>query len=225
MDKEFMKRKMSDKEKVFWGKYAECLLKYRVEGHNAEWHIRRAQGFVYGLDGLKLNDVGSAYLDSYFDVIGRKPELEAWQFRQVVYALRILFVEMTRLEWPATYDWDGRLAACEDLAPTHPTLAREIPSGTLKRQIHERCELDVETIAQVERIKDVVRVRGMSIRTEQTYVDWAKRFAAYCGGRFPEGGLKVRDYLEYLALERKVAPSTQARFSYMARCWRLSWVI
>ena len=211
MDKEFIKRKMSDKENAFWGKYAETLLKYRVEGHNAEWHIRRAQEFVYGLDGLKLYDVDSAYFDSYLDVIGRTPEMNVWQLKQVIYALRILFLEMTPLEWPAAYDWEGRLAACEELDPEHPTLAREIPLASPPRPTHERCQLAEETLTHVERIKEVVRVRGMSIRTEQTYVGWAKRFAQYCGGRFPEDGLKVRDYLEYLALERKVAPSTQAQ--------------
>ncbi len=71
MNKEHVKRKMSEKELDFWRRYAECLLKYRVSGKNAEWHVRRAQEFVYGLDGLKLNDVSSAYLDSYLDVIGR----------------------------------------------------------------------------------------------------------------------------------------------------------
>ncbi|VGO16569.1 hypothetical protein PDESU_05160 [Pontiella desulfatans] len=73
MAKEHVKRKMSGKEQVFWGKYAEKLAKYGVSGRNAEWHVRRAQEFVYGLDGLKLNAVSSAYLDSYLDVLGRTP--------------------------------------------------------------------------------------------------------------------------------------------------------
>ncbi|NNJ71252.1 MAG: hypothetical protein HKP10_08215 [Kiritimatiellales bacterium] len=100
MDKEHVQGKMSEKEKAFWCKYAERLNKYGVAGKNAEWHIRRARQFVYGLEGLKLNDVDSAYLDSYLDVIGRKPDFEVWQLRQVVYALRILFLEMTKLDWP-----------------------------------------------------------------------------------------------------------------------------
>ncbi|MCF7818396.1 MAG: hypothetical protein K9M54_10995 [Kiritimatiellales bacterium] len=74
MDKEHVKRKMAEKEKSFWGKYAEKLRKYGVSGHNAEWHVRRAQESAYGLKGLKLNDVSSAYLDSYLDVIGRNGE-------------------------------------------------------------------------------------------------------------------------------------------------------
>lgn len=226
MDKEHVKRKMSEKELDFWRRYAECLLKYRVSGKNAEWHVRRAQAFVYGLDGLKLNDVSSAYLDSYLDVIGRNgmrlasrgdgseaagSGLEAWQLKQVIYALRILFLEMTGLDWPKRYDWAGRLAACEDLPPSHPTIAREVPLENPSHVPHGRCALEADTLAQLGRIKEVVRVRGMSIRTEQTYVEWARRFAEYCGGRFPEEGAKVPEYLEYLALERKVAPSTQAQ--------------
>ena len=211
MNKGNLKREMSGKEQAFWGRYAEKLFKNRIEGHNAEWHMRRAQGFVYGLNGLKLNDVSSAYLDSYLAELGRNPKLEAWQVRQAINSLRVLFVEMTKLEWPSAYDWEGRLSACLDLAPAHPTLAREIPLDTPSRETSERGALDTETLAQIERIKEVVRVRGMSIRTEQTYVDWAKRFAGYCGGCFPGDGLKVRDYLEYLALVRKVAPATQAQ--------------
>ena len=206
-----MKREMSEKEQAFWGRYAEKLFKNRIKGHNAEWHMRRAQAFVYGLNGLKLSKVDSAYLDAHLDDLGRKVELKDWQLRQVVSALRILLVEMVRLDWPATYDWEGRLSACLDLAPSHPTLAREIPLDTSSRGRSERGDLDAGTLAQIERIKEVVRVRGMSIRTEKTYVDWAKRFAGYCGGCFPEDGLKVRDYLEYLALVRKVAPATQAQ--------------
>jgi integron integrase len=71
--------------------------------------------------------------------------------------------------------------------------------------------LTAEAEKHLQRIREVTRVRGMSIRTEQTYVGWAERFAAYCGGDFPDDSRKVRDFLEYLALARRVAPSTQAQ--------------
>jgi len=211
MYKEHVKSKMSDKEQAFWGKYADKLAKYGVCGRNAEWHVLRAQEFVYGLDGLKLNAVTSVYLDSYLDVLGRTPGFKVWQLRQVIYALRILFLEMTKLDWPAAYDWEGRLSACEDLEPTHPTLAREAPPAKPAPEPQPDNGLDSKTLEQVERIKEVVRVRGMSIRTEQTYVEWAKRFARFCGGAYPADGAKIPEYLEYLALVRKVAPSTQSQ--------------
>ncbi len=211
MLKTYMKRKMSDKESAFWARYAEILHKQGVGGHNAEWYVRRAQQFVYGLDGRKLADVDSVYLDLYLDELGRNSELKDWQVSQATSALRILLVEMTKLNWPKGYDWEGRLTACADLKTEHPTLAREAPLNPELPVLQELCALSVETQQQLKRIKEVIRVRGMSIRTEQTYVEWAKRFAIYCGGSFPQEPLKVRDFLEYLALRRKVAPSTQAQ--------------
>ncbi len=57
MDKERVKSKMSNKEMAFWGKYAEKLLKYGVSGHNAEWHVRRAQQLNHSLRALFASQI------------------------------------------------------------------------------------------------------------------------------------------------------------------------
>ncbi|MGE4489399.1 MAG: integron integrase, partial [Kiritimatiellales bacterium] len=149
-------------------------------------------------------------VDQYLGVLGRSDSFEDWQVAQVIRALRILLVDVVHLDWAVSYDWDGRLAACDDLEPEHPTLAGEVP---LHRDVKgpAACTLTPMAQAQLERIKEVIRTRAMSIRTEQAYVEWARRFALYCGGNFPEGPEKVREFLEYLALVRGVAPSTQAQ--------------
>lgn len=61
-----------------------------------------------------------------------------------------------------------------------------------------------------ERIAIAVRAKGYSLSTERTYVDWAKRFVAFHGRRHPSkmGGDEVQAYLNHLAVEREVAPST-----------------
>ncbi|MDK2858375.1 MAG: hypothetical protein PWQ89_1494 [Verrucomicrobiota bacterium] len=210
MPEEYVKRKMSDKESAFWARYAEKLCEKRISGHNGEWHIRRAQQFVYGLNGLKLRDIDSAYFNGWLDELGRDTSLQDWQVAQAISALRILLVETVDLEWAKTYDWEGRLSACEDLDATHPTLAREASLRSISAPA-ERVPLTPETTKQLQRIKEVTRVRAMSIRTEQTYIEWARRFAIYCGGSFPKEPGKVRDFLEYLALVRQVAPATQAQ--------------
>ncbi|QHI69916.1 integron integrase [Tichowtungia aerotolerans] len=201
---------MTRKESVFWGRYADLVNKHGLSGYAAEWTVHRAQQFVYGLEGRKLRNVDATYLDQYLNVLGRNDSLQDWQMIQAINALKILLVDVVSLDWAVTYDWDARLSACRDLEPTHPTLAREAP---LMRDVHrqEACALTPAAEAQLERIKEVVRTRAMSIRTEQTYVEWARRFVDYCGGTFPEGPAKVRDFLEYLALVRKVAPSTQSQ--------------
>ncbi len=51
----------------------------------------------------------------------------------------------------------------------------------------------------------------MSIRTEEAYVDWAKRFILFHNKRHPVemGASHVEAFLTHLAITRKVAPSTQ----------------
>ena len=211
MNSKYIQRKMSEKEYAFWAKYAELVRNNGLIGHDAEWTVRHAQAFVYGLEGRKLAEVDSVYVSEYLDDLGRNSAVEDWQVSQVIVALRILLVERVHLAWADQYDWDGRLMACSDLGEAHPTLAREAP---LMRETLSQVEskvLSEEAVQQLERIREVIRVRGMSIRTEQTYVEWARRFAGFCGGCFPSETRRVRDFLEYLALVRKVAPSTQAQ--------------
>jgi integron integrase len=63
----------------------------------------------------------------------------------------------------------------------------------------------------LDRVREVARLKHYSIRTEQTYVDWIKRFILFHGKRHPEtmGADEVREFLSELALKRNVAASTQ----------------
>ena len=60
---------MNRVEQEFWARYAEALLKRFVTGRNAEWHVRRAQEFCYGLQGRKLQELNKSDLDDYLEVI------------------------------------------------------------------------------------------------------------------------------------------------------------
>ncbi len=65
------------------------------------------------------------------------------------------------------------------------------------------------------RLLDQVRVRirfkHYSMRTEQAYVDWIKRFVRHFGKRHPRemGVEEVQSFLSHLAVEGRVAASTQ----------------
>jgi len=62
-----------------------------------------------------------------------------------------------------------------------------------------------------ERIAIECRTRQYSLSTERTYVHWAKAFSAWHGKKHPAkmGPDEVQAYLNYLAVAREVAPSTQ----------------
>jgi len=63
----------------------------------------------------------------------------------------------------------------------------------------------------LQRLREAVRVRHYSIRTEDAYADWARRFILFHGKRHPRdlGADEVATFLTYLAVQRNVAASTQ----------------
>jgi integron integrase len=63
----------------------------------------------------------------------------------------------------------------------------------------------------LDRVRDKIRLRHYSIRTEQVYVDWIKRFIVFHGKRHPEtlGASEVEAFLTNLAVEHNVAAATQ----------------
>jgi len=60
-------------------------------------------------------------------------------------------------------------------------------------------------------LRQALRLRHYSIRTEETYVGWVCRFVRFCGTRHPRelGVGDVTRFLSSLAVERRVSASTQ----------------
>jgi integron integrase len=63
----------------------------------------------------------------------------------------------------------------------------------------------------LDQVRDVIRRKHYSIRTEQAYVDWIKRFIIYHNKRHPAGMAEedVAQFLTHLARDLNVAASTQ----------------
>jgi integron integrase len=63
----------------------------------------------------------------------------------------------------------------------------------------------------LDQVSDVARLRHLSLRTEQTYRTWIKRFILFHGKRHPRDldAQDVRAFLTHLAVKERVAASTQ----------------
>jgi integron integrase len=63
----------------------------------------------------------------------------------------------------------------------------------------------------LDQLRESLRVRHYSLRTEDSYVDWVRRFILFHGKRHPKGlgAPEVQAFLTHLAVERRVSPSTQ----------------
>ena len=63
----------------------------------------------------------------------------------------------------------------------------------------------------LDQVRGKIRLKHYSIRTEQAYLDWIKRFICHFGKRHPNemGAHEVEVFLTWLAVEGRVAASTQ----------------
>jgi integron integrase len=65
----------------------------------------------------------------------------------------------------------------------------------------------------LDRVRAVIRLRGLSLRTEKCYLQWARRFILFHNKRHPGtmGKAEVEQFLAHLAVEGHVAASTQSQ--------------
>jgi integron integrase len=63
----------------------------------------------------------------------------------------------------------------------------------------------------LDQVRDRIRLKHYSIRTEQSYVEWVRRFVLFHGRRHPRelGHAHVESFLTHLAVEGNVAAATQ----------------
>jgi hypothetical protein len=80
--------------------------------------------------------------------------------------------------------------------------------------IDDKMELKMKLLDQV---RHVIRKKHYSIRTEQAYTNWIKKFILFNGKRHPKdmGEREISQYISYLAVKRNVAASTQNQHSML----------
>ena len=86
------------RERRFWDGYLKRLHKQGITPPADRWHVLRAEGFIRVFPDRKLADLTADDVSAYLLRVGREGNLEGWQYRQVVVAIRILF-STVKPEW------------------------------------------------------------------------------------------------------------------------------
>ncbi len=203
----------TDKIERFWDRFIDIVHKNGVKKPSDRWYVTRAEEYIAAHSDKRLQNHTRDDVESWLAVLGRKNSLNSWQFRQAVHAMQILFCEMVKAEWATDVDWDHWKEAAKDLEPDHVTIGREggsAPSNTTTKysSLQDTRERNPELL---QKVINSLRMGQYAYRTEQSYTDWICRFLAYFAHKDPRnmGRSEVFTFLEYLALERKVAGSTQ----------------
>ncbi len=70
---------------------------------------------------------------------------------------------------------------------------------------------------RLDQVRDLLRVKHESFRTEQVYVTWIERFILFHDKRHPRemGRTEISAFLTHTAVEDHVTPSTQTRTNGM----------
>lgn len=207
---------MTDSIARFWDKYILKITEQNVPEGARRWYVRHVETFIHSRSGRRLAATTQEDVEAYIEGIGRNENMVAWQFNQVVDALRILFSELVIVSWCDGYDWRQLMDDARDLPVDHATVARTVyhqpsshDSGNAER--YKDCKIKFEKL--LERLMIEIRSRQYSIRTEQAYSDWVLRFLVFSSIE-TEADItidKVSVFIEYLAVKRNVSASTQGQ--------------
>ncbi len=65
----------------------------------------------------------------------------------------------------------------------------------------------------LDQVRDALRVRHMSLRTEKAYLHWIRHYILFHGKRHPSemGEVEMNAFLTHLAVDKRVSPSTQTQ--------------
>ena len=202
----------SGRQAPIWDRFRTLLRDRGVKDSVARWHVFRAEQFLKEHPSRSPDAHSAEDVAGYLRELGRKTNLEDWQYRQAIEALEVLFGGVLALPWAATFDWSFWRDSARRLESQHATIARGHPRTPRERRRGD--ESDVAPGTSEELVASLVveiRRRAYSVRTEWTYVQWIRRFIAPFRHRDPGelGAAEVKAFLERLAVQRKVAPSTQ----------------
>jgi integron integrase len=71
--------------------------------------------------------------------------------------------------------------------------------------------MDNSPVKLLDKVRQRIRLKGYSIRTEKSYISWIKRFILFHGKRHPQemGKPEIETFLSHLVMKHNVASSTQ----------------
>ena len=199
----------------FWENYIKILGQQGIQSTFARWYVIRAEQYIQAYPEQRLAQHTRNEVDQYIHELGRNTTLKTWQFKQVVHAIQILFQDLLKLEWAQSVDWDYWLSAAQLLPDEHATVARDyqsVPVSFREPAKHSDLKQVRDTHeAYINQLITIIRLRDYSIRTEHAYVTWLCRYIAYHANQSPDSldESHVLAFMEYLAIERRVANSTQ----------------
>ena len=208
----------------FWDSYIQKLHIYNVKEKSLKWYVRDVEKYIKATKDKRLSSHEPKDIEAYLNNIGRSIRIDDWQFKQVVIALKILFLEIVDASWAKDFPWVEWEEQAHSLSDNHSSVARdyqsrkvEYLSKSLEIKSDKSSGLFKKVYAvfpqHIDRLVKIIRIKNYSVRTEQAYLDWVLRFISFHKMTDPSklDEKHISEYLEYLVINRRVASSTQSQ--------------
>ncbi len=195
-----------------WQQYLKILSDRGIPQKHHRWYIVRVEQLIRFFKGCSLSTLRPSQLTDYLDDLGRRHELEPWQFVQAIRAIEILMKDLIKHEHASEIDWQDWVSRAQALEPSHSTLVHE---ASIDRIVEHKTR-DTDTPLTIELLKALVvqlRKRQYAIRTEQTYLIWCRRFLRFgpeIEDKLDFSPALIDRFLSHLAIDLKVSKSTQS---------------
>lgn|GEM_PF-1069626 len=99
---------MNDSVSRFWEHYILKTKRYALKDPAVRWYVRHAEEYIKRYSSVRLRAHTADMLTSYLSEKGRNAQLKDWQYKQIVYALKILFKDLLNVEFASNYPWTTR---------------------------------------------------------------------------------------------------------------------
>lgn len=83
---------MTDSIARFWDNYILKITEQNVPEGARRWYVRHVETFIHSRSGRRLAATTQEDVEVYIEGIGRNENMVAWQFKQVVDALKFFFL-------------------------------------------------------------------------------------------------------------------------------------
>ena len=196
----------------FWQRYQEILQLFRIPEKARPWYRKHVEAFIKDSPDKRLLEHTAETMEKWLEAQSNITQLEDWQFRQRVDALRLIYAHLLKQDWAKSFDWQRWSAGSRHLEADHPTVARTY-------QMIDKSVIDAKNaLARAHpefyrKFLVAIRMPDYSPNTEKSYLNWVNRYIRFHRGKLPCecAEAEVASFLEHLALQRKVAGATQGQ--------------
>ena len=202
---------------TFWREYERALGASGMVEKEIKWARKRVAYFIESTKRVRLSDKTEEDIKGYLCKQVSSGRLEDWQYGQLVDALRVLFVCLVKTPWAMHFPWEEwktpqlKFASDIDYYASQAVALHAAPASTVFRDTLDGMKVRDLFGEELRVLREEIRRRNYSIRTEHSYETWLMRYLTFCEYRDPRelGAAEIREFLSYLANERGVAAATQ----------------